>query len=291
MAIADLPALLEAVRASPLPLAGSWRCRRWTTARTLFRLLAELARRHDVAGLSMGFFRLSDRRDVGATVVRVGSALFEDDDHLRRDIFDFDGVLLESEFEGNSRLAELLTDLAIAQCRGRAALLCRAERPAIHHAIEQRIGCRLPEEFHDRLAAEQSGASRGSWGVVGAVDFVHLCRRLPRAVASSSPDGSGSSRHLGLADSFGDHSKRTQMCARQAAPPLSYARDSARHRPLLDLEDSKLVRSGRWRPGDGDRSNCRVALPGMCHAEMMRALGVQHVADSFDAVRRLVRLD
>ena len=44
-----------------------------------FALLAELARRHDVAGLSMGMS--ADYKTavmLGATAVRVGSALFED---------------------------------------------------------------------------------------------------------------------------------------------------------------------------------------------------------------------
>jgi hypothetical protein len=44
-----------------------------------FALLAEVARRHDVTGLSMGMS--SDYRAavmLGATVVRVGTALFED---------------------------------------------------------------------------------------------------------------------------------------------------------------------------------------------------------------------
>jgi hypothetical protein len=44
-----------------------------------FALLAELARRHDVTGLSMGMsndFKVAVM--LGATAVRVGTALFED---------------------------------------------------------------------------------------------------------------------------------------------------------------------------------------------------------------------
>jgi pyridoxal phosphate enzyme (YggS family) len=80
VAIADLPAFLEAVRGSPLPLAGLMAMPPLDQQPgPYFALLAELARRHDVAGLSMGMS--SDYPTavmLGATVVRVGSALFED---------------------------------------------------------------------------------------------------------------------------------------------------------------------------------------------------------------------
>jgi pyridoxal phosphate enzyme (YggS family) len=80
IAIADLPALLGEVRSSPLPLAGLMVMPpRGLEAAPFFALAAELARRHDVSGLSMG---MSEDYPVavmlGATVVRVGSALFED---------------------------------------------------------------------------------------------------------------------------------------------------------------------------------------------------------------------
>jgi pyridoxal phosphate enzyme (YggS family) len=80
VAIADLPNFLEAVRASPLPLAGLMAMPPLgQQPGPYFALLAELARRHGVAGLSMGMS--SDYPTavmLGATVVRVGSALFED---------------------------------------------------------------------------------------------------------------------------------------------------------------------------------------------------------------------
>ena len=80
VAIDRLPALLEAVRASPLPLAGLMAMPpNGLEPGPFFALLAELARRHDVSGLSMGMS--SDYQTavmLGATVVRIGSALFED---------------------------------------------------------------------------------------------------------------------------------------------------------------------------------------------------------------------
>jgi pyridoxal phosphate enzyme (YggS family) len=80
VAIDELPGFLEQVRASPLPFAGLMAMPTFgQQPGPYFALLAELARRHDVTGLSMGMS--SDFPTavlLGATLVRVGSALFED---------------------------------------------------------------------------------------------------------------------------------------------------------------------------------------------------------------------
>ena len=81
-AIADVGLLIEAIRASPLPLAGLM-CipPAGLEPSPFFALLAKLARRHDVTSLSMGMS--ADYRQavmLGAITVRVGTALFEDDD-------------------------------------------------------------------------------------------------------------------------------------------------------------------------------------------------------------------
>ena len=80
VAIDELPALLEQVRASPLPLAGLMAMPPLgQQPGPYFALLAELARRHGVTGLSMGMSGdYPTAVMLGATVVRVGSALFDD---------------------------------------------------------------------------------------------------------------------------------------------------------------------------------------------------------------------
>lgn len=79
-AIAEIGALIEAVRASPLPLAGLMAIPpQGVEPAPFFALLHKLARRHDVTGLSMGMS--SDYKSavmLGATAVRIGSALFDD---------------------------------------------------------------------------------------------------------------------------------------------------------------------------------------------------------------------
>ena len=78
--IGEVGGMVEAVRASPLPLAGLMAIPPiGVEPSPFFALLSELARRHGVSGLSMGMsgdYETAVR--LGATAVRVGSALFED---------------------------------------------------------------------------------------------------------------------------------------------------------------------------------------------------------------------
>jgi pyridoxal phosphate enzyme (YggS family) len=79
-AIGELPALVDAVRSSPLPLGGLMAIPPADLEPApYFALLAKLARRHGVSGLSMGMSAdYKEAAMLGATAVRVGSALFED---------------------------------------------------------------------------------------------------------------------------------------------------------------------------------------------------------------------
>jgi pyridoxal phosphate enzyme (YggS family) len=78
--IANSPALIAAVRSSPLPLAGLMAIPPLgVEPGPYFALLAKLARDHDVTGLSMGMSAdFPTAVMLGATAVRVGTALFED---------------------------------------------------------------------------------------------------------------------------------------------------------------------------------------------------------------------
>ena len=81
-AIGELGDLVEAVRASPLPLAGLMCIPPvGLEPAPFFALLNKLGRRHDVMTLSMGMS--GDYKQavmLGASAVRVGTALFEDDE-------------------------------------------------------------------------------------------------------------------------------------------------------------------------------------------------------------------
>ena len=77
--IDDVGAMVDAVRESPLPLSGLMAIPPiGAEPAPYFALLAKIARRHDVTGLSIGMsgdFKAAVM--LGATAVRVGTALFE----------------------------------------------------------------------------------------------------------------------------------------------------------------------------------------------------------------------
>jgi HAD superfamily hydrolase (TIGR01509 family) len=213
-------------------------------------------------------------------------------------IFDFDGVLLESEFEGNRMLAELLTDLGhrhtVEDTFKHYAGLSGQQ---FVDAIEARIGAPLPPEFHERTKERAAEALRNGIGaVVGAVDFVQaLPPKLPRAVASSS-----STRwirthldHLGLSDAFGDHiySGREHVEHGKPAPDIYLYAAGQLGVPIADcviLEDSEVGATGALASGARviGLAAGRHCLDG--HADALRALGVNDVAGSFDELKELL---
>jgi len=216
-------------------------------------------------------------------------------------IFDFDGVLLESEFEGNRLLAELLTDL------GHRHTLEEKLRHYVGlagkdflEAIEKRIGEPLPAEFHERRKEQAINAlQEGVAAVVGAVDFVSsLPPHLPKALASSSSTRwiRGHLQHLGLADAFGEHvySGREHVERGKPAPDL-YLYAAKQLGVEIDrcviVEDSEVGVTGACASGGiviGLAAG-RHCMDG--HSDVLRGLGVEHVAHSFDELGRLLRLD
>jgi HAD superfamily hydrolase (TIGR01509 family) len=215
-------------------------------------------------------------------------------------IFDFDGVLLESEFEGNQELAQLLTDL------GHHHTLEETLRYYVGlsgrdfvHAIEERIGAPLPAEFHQRRKAQSIRAlQEGVRAVVGAVEFVRsLPPDLPIALASSSSTRwiRGHLQHLGLTDAFGEHVYSGREHVERGKPAPDVYIHAARQLGVdigrsAIVEDSVVGATGALASG---ATVIGLAAGTHCvdgHVEMLRALGVRHIAESFDDVARLLGL-
>ncbi|WP_324748913.1 HAD family phosphatase [Sphingomonas sp. LY54] len=213
-------------------------------------------------------------------------------------IFDFDGVLLESEYVGNRQIAEYLT------ARGHPT----TPEESMHHfmglsgtdflaAIERWIGRALPEDFHDTRAAEDARVlSEGIEAVAGAVAFIEsLPPELPKAIASSSRSHWIQTHldHLGLRHHFGDRifSGREHVARGKPAPDIYWHAAAAMGVDIsrtLIIEDSPVgvagaVASGATVVGLCAGSHC---LPG--HADRLRTLGVQHIATNFDEVAALL---
>ena len=215
-------------------------------------------------------------------------------------ILDFDGVLLESEYEGNRHLAELLTELGHPTSVEEALThFTGLSGPDFIAAIEARIGTTLPPAFHEKRSVEDLRVLReGVAAVAGAIEFVRsLPPDLPKAVASSSTTQWVRTHldHLGLANVFGDHiySGREHVERGKPAPDLYwYAAD----RLGVPIERCTIVEDSEVGAKGAIASGARViglvagalCLPG--HDARLKSLGVREIAYSFDELRRLLGL-
>ncbi|MGJ3648339.1 HAD family hydrolase [Sphingomonas sp. GlSt437] len=213
-------------------------------------------------------------------------------------IFDFDGVLIESEYIGNKHIAEYLTRIghptSVEQSMANFMGLAGKEFIA---AIERWIGGPLPADFHDERAREDARVMEAGIGAVaGAVAFVSaLPADLPIAVASSS-----STRwiarhldHIGLADRFGGRlfSGREHVVNGKPAPDLYHHAAAALGLDTRDcaiIEDSPVgatgaVASGGYVIGLVAGQHCAPD-----HGEVLLAKGVSAVARNFQEVARLI---
>jgi HAD superfamily hydrolase (TIGR01509 family) len=215
-------------------------------------------------------------------------------------IFDFDGVLLESEFEANQMLAELLTRLghptSVAEAVEHYTGLAGQD---FIDTVEARIGRTLPPEFHAGTREASARARReGIAAVAGAVDFVRaLPSDLPKAVASSSSTRWVRTHldHLGMREAFEPHiySGREHVECGKPAPDvyLHAARQlGADIGRTVILEDSKVGATGALASG---ATVIGLAAGLHCfdgHEGMLRSVGVKLIAHSFDEVAAIVGL-
>ena len=216
-------------------------------------------------------------------------------------IFDFDGVLLESELGLNRIAAGLLTELGHPVTVEEALVhFVGLNGKDVVQAIESRIGAPLPPEYQRRMKASGQRVLReGIAAVAGAIEFVRsLPPDLPRAVASSSSTRwmRGHLAHLGIEAAFGDnlYSGAEHVERGKPAPDLYLHAAAQLGVSIADcaiIEDSRVgatgaLASGGWVIGLAAGSHC---LNG--HANMLRGVGVELIAHSFADVARLLELD
>lgn len=209
-------------------------------------------------------------------------------------IFDFDGVLLESEYAGNVQLADWLTrsghptsvEQAMDQFMGLSGL-------DFIGAIERWIGRAVPDDFHEARAAEDARAiAEGVAEVAGAVAFVRgLPPELPKAICSSSSSYWIEShlRNIGLEGAFGGmiFSGREHVERGKPAPDLYLHAAAALRVPIgriAIIEDSPVGVQGALASGG---TVIGLVAGGHCrpdHGERLRAFGVERIARNFDEV-------
>ena len=213
-------------------------------------------------------------------------------------IFDFDGVLIESEYAGNKQIADYLTSIGHpTSVEESMHNFMGLAREPFHAAIERWIGRPLPEDFHDARSAEDARVlAEGLEAVAGAVAFIEsLPPDLPRAIASSSSTEwiIRHLDHLGLRRHFGDmlFSGAEHVARGKPAPDLYL--HAARVlgvdiEKTVIIEDSPIGVEGAVASGAEVIGLCagRHCLPG--HAERLRALGVRRIAHDFDEVASML---
>jgi HAD superfamily hydrolase (TIGR01509 family) len=213
-------------------------------------------------------------------------------------IFDFDGVLIESEYVSSLQVASALTSLGypttVDQALDKFTGLGGTD---FHDAVAQWIGGPVPDAFHAARQAEDDRVmQQGVDAVAGAIDFVRaLPPALPRAIASSSTTRWIGTHldHIGLREYFGVHlySGREHVAVGKPAPDIylyaaaAIGADIAR---TLIIEDSPIgvtgaVASGAHVIGLAVGRHCADG-----HAAKLTAKGAHDIAHSFADVTALL---
>lgn len=211
-------------------------------------------------------------------------------------IFDFDGVIVDSEVVVNRALAETLTAYGLPTTLEEAIDgFTGHSTEATNRAIEARWGRPIPDDFRTRVGEAVWRAEAELVAVAGASDFIAALPPVPRAVASSSSMRwiTGHLDRLGLAPHFNGHvySGREHVARTKPAPDIylhaarAIMADPAR---TIVLEDSPTgvcaaVAAGMTVIGLTAGKHCRPGLE-----TRLREAGAHHVVARYEDVPRLL---
>ena len=210
-------------------------------------------------------------------------------------IFDFDGVIADSEALANTVLAEFITDLGHATNLEDALLHYSGRRwgDAIA-AIELAVGRPLPGSFSDDLKSAVLDRFRTDLTEVsGAAKFIETFYEVPRCIASSSSIDRLTLclELLRLTDKFGANVFSADMVARGKPHPdiflLAAGRLGVNPRSCLVIEDSAsgiraAVAAGMTAVGLCAASHIREG-----HHLKLREAGAVHLGNSWDEVEKI----
>ncbi len=213
-------------------------------------------------------------------------------------LFDFDGVLIESEFAGNRHIAEVLTAAGhpTTAADSMANFMGLSGRQ-FTDAIERWVGGPLPAGFAEARAIEDARVlAEGVEAVAGAVAFVRsLPADLPKAIVSSSTTHWIRTHldHIGLGDAFGEHvySGKEHVANGKPAPDLYWygaERLGVAIEDCVILEDSPVGVRGAVASGARVIGLCAGSHCAVGHDVRLRELGVREIAHGFDEVAEMI---
>lgn len=210
-------------------------------------------------------------------------------------IFDFDGVIADSEALANTVLAEFVTDLGQSTNLDDALDRYSGKRwDDVVAAIEAAVGKPLPATFANDLKAATLDRFRTDLAEVsGATKFIQRFSNIPRCIASSSSFDRLQLclTLLNLADTFGGNVFSAEMVQRGKPHPdiflLAAGRLGANPESCLVIEDSvgginAAVTAGMTAVGLCAASHIREG-----HRRKLHEAGASHVANSWDEVEAI----
>jgi beta-phosphoglucomutase-like phosphatase (HAD superfamily) len=134
-------------------------------------------------------------------------------------IFDFDGVLADSEMLSNTVLAEIVTELGVPTTLDESLQLFMGKRfHEVIAAVEAAVGHSLPDDFPESYQRRTLSSFRRDLCLIeGARNYIEAFLHIPRCIATARPR----SRVANLT--------RISSCTRQNAwglilPPVSSSR-------------------------------------------------------------------
>jgi HAD superfamily hydrolase (TIGR01509 family) len=212
-------------------------------------------------------------------------------------IFDFDGVLADSEVLSNTVIAEIVSELGVPTTVNDAYRTYMGKRLSeVTETIERVIGRKLPADFADTYQVRTFDAFRAHLEPVdGAREFLEGWRHVPNCIASSSsPERLALSLEvLNMADLFENRVFSASNVARGKPHPdiFLHAAEQLGVKPedCIVIEDSVggvtaaraagataigFTAAGHIQPG---------------HDARLRDAGAAHVAASFAELDRIIR--
>jgi HAD superfamily hydrolase (TIGR01509 family) len=209
-------------------------------------------------------------------------------------IFDFDGVIADSEVAANLALAACLTGIGLPTSYDDSLrLYCGHNWQVNQQRIEAQLGRVLPADFRQQLRTRTRALfNEGFEPVSGARAFLDRTSSLPRAIASSSgPDYiQFALDRFAFAPHFGPHIYSADGMARGKPHPDIYlkAADGLGISPeaCLAIEDSPVGATAAVAAGMHVIGLCVAAhiADRNAHADRLRQVGVHRIAFAFEEI-------
>jgi HAD superfamily hydrolase (TIGR01549 family) len=215
---------------------------------------------------------------------------------LRALIFDFDGVIADSEVIANAVLAEFITRLGFPTTLD-DALARYVGKPHLDKlaAIERDLGRTLPSRFSNELEAAIVQRFRLELcEVQGASEFIRRTANIPRCIASSS--GLAQLQLcldlLGLMAEFGSGNVLSATMVNRGKPHpdiflLAAERMEIAPQECLVFEDSIAGVQGAVAAGTTVIGLCAGSHVRSGHADLLRVAGAAYICETWDDAARL----